>query len=61
MDGALGVAVPVVWYVVAQKSAVAQLAEWRDWLVGNYALLMTIVLLLFGVTLFAEGLGELIG
>jgi hypothetical protein len=29
--------------------------------VGNYALLMTIVLLLFGVTLFAEGLGGLIG
>jgi hypothetical protein len=57
----VGVAVPVVWYVVAQKSAVARLAEWRNWLVGNYALLMTIVLLLFGVTLFAEGLGGLIG
>jgi threonine/homoserine/homoserine lactone efflux protein len=57
----VGVAAPVIWYVVAQRSAVARLAEWRDWLVANYALLMTIVLLLFGVTLFAEGLGGLIG
>ena len=57
----LGVAAPLIWYAVAQRSAVARLAEWRDWLVGNYALLMTIVLLLFGVALFAEGLGALIG
>jgi hypothetical protein len=57
----VGVAAPIIWYAVAQRSAVARLAAWRDWLVGNYALLMTIVLLLFGVTLFAKGLGGLIG
>jgi hypothetical protein len=57
----VGVAAPVIWYAVAQRSAVARLAAWRDWLVGNYALLMTIVLLLFGVTLFARGIGGLIG
>ena len=57
----VGVAAPVIWYAVAPRRAVAQLAEWRDWLMGNYALLMTIVLLLFGVTLFARGIGGLIG
>ena len=57
----VGVAAPVIWYAVAPGRAVAQLAEWRDWLMGNYALLMTIVLLLFGVTLFAGGLADLIG
>jgi threonine/homoserine/homoserine lactone efflux protein len=57
----VGVVAPVIWYAVAQRSAVARLAAWRDWLVGNYALLMTIVLLLFGVTLFARGIGGLIG
>jgi protein-S-isoprenylcysteine O-methyltransferase Ste14 len=57
----VGVAAPVVWYFVAQRSATARLAEWRDWLVANYVLLMTVVLLLFGVTIFAEGLGGLIG
>ena len=57
----VGVAAPVIWYAVAQRSATARLAEWRDWLVANYVLLMTVVLLLFGVTIFAEGLGGLIG
>ena len=57
----VGVAAPIIWYAVAQRSAVARLAAWRDWLMGNYGLLMTIVLLLFGVTLFARGIGGLIG
>jgi len=57
----VGVAAPIIWYAVAPGRAVAELAEWRDWLMSNYALLMTIVLLLFGVTLFARGIGGLIG
>jgi hypothetical protein len=56
-----GVAAPVIWYAVAPGSALETLAGWRHWLLGNYATMMTIVLLLFGVILVTEGLGALIG
>ena len=57
----VGIAAPVVWYVVARERAVATLARWRVWLTANYATVMATVLLLFGVTLGAQGLGALIG
>jgi hypothetical protein len=57
----VGIAAPVIWYFVAPESASETLARWRDWLTSNYAMVMAIVLLLFGVSLFAQGLGGLIG
>ena len=57
----VGVAAPVIWYAVAQESAGETLAGWRRWLMGNYAVMMTIVFLLFGVILVTKGLGALIG
>lgn len=56
-----GVAAPVIWYFVAQESAVRTLAEWRVWLTANYATMMAIVFLLFGVILVTQGLGGLAG
>jgi hypothetical protein len=57
----VGVAAPVIWYAVAPASAGETLAGWRRWLMENYATMMTIVLLLFGVILVTKGLGALIG
>jgi hypothetical protein len=56
----VGVAAPVIWYFVAQESASATLAEWRIWLTANYATMMAIVFLVFGVTLAAQGLAGLL-
>jgi Sap, sulfolipid-1-addressing protein len=57
----IGVAVPVLWYFLAQESASRTLAEWRVWLTANYATIMAVVFLLFGVTLTSRGLAGLIG
>jgi hypothetical protein len=56
-----GIAAPVVWYFTARDHATRILAEWRVWLAANYATMMAIVLLLFGVILSMQGLGELLG
>lgn len=57
----VGVAVPVIWYAIAPESASRTLAGWRAWLTANYATLMAIVFLVFGVILSAKGLGDLFG
>lgn len=57
----MGVAAPVVWYLVAQERATTRLTAGRDWLTANYALIMAIVFLLFGVVLVSRGVGDLIG
>lgn len=59
--GSLGVAAPVIWYLVARETASATLATWRDWLTANYAVMMSVILVLFGVVLVARGIGSLIG
>lgn len=57
----VGVAAPVIWAMAAPDRANARLTGWRDWLTANYALIMAVVLLLFGVILVAKGVGRLIG
>jgi len=57
----LGVGAPVLWYLTARESASATLVKWRDWLTANYAVMMTVILILFGVTLLARGFGSLLG
>jgi hypothetical protein len=57
----VGVVAPVIWYFVARERAIKTLAAWRVWLTANYAVMMAIVLLLFGVILVARGFGGLIG
>jgi hypothetical protein len=59
--GSVGVAAPVIWYAVARDSASATLAGWRVWLMANYAVVMAVVLLVFGVILVTRGLGSLFG
>jgi hypothetical protein len=56
-----GIVGPVLWRAVAEEQATRTLARWRDWLAANYATVMAVVLLLFGVTLVAKGLGGLLG
>lgn len=57
----VGVAAPVIWHLMAPERATTRLTGWRDWLTANYALIMSIGLLLFGVILVARGAGQLIG
>ena len=56
----VSVAVPVVWYLLAQESASKTLDTWKTWLTANNALVMAILLLVLGVKLFGQGLGGLI-
>lgn len=55
----LGVVVPVVWYLVAPQRAAGTLAGWRVWLVAHNALVMAIMLLIFGVVLIGQGISGL--
>lgn len=56
-----GVAGPIVWRAIARDHADKTLAGWRIWLTVNYNTIMTVVFILFGVKLLAQGLGGLIG
>jgi threonine/homoserine/homoserine lactone efflux protein len=56
-----GVAAPVIWHVVAPERASATLTGWSAWLATNYATVMAVVMVLFGVILVSRGLGDLIG
>ena len=57
----VGVAPPATSRAVSPERSVARLTEWRVWLEVNNALLMAVVLLLFGLILLAQGLGGLLG
>jgi len=56
----VSVAVPVIWYLLAQESAARTLDTWKTWLTVNNALIMAILLLMLGVNFFGQGLGGLI-
>jgi len=57
----IGVGMPVLWHAVARESATRTLTEWKGLLTANYATIMAVVFLVFGVKLFGQGLGDLIG
>lgn len=57
----LGVAGPVVWYLVAPDKAAATLEKVRVWLVQNNTLIMAIVLLVLGVSQVGKGISGLFG
>jgi hypothetical protein len=56
----VGVALPVVWRLRAGQSAVAKLTALKAWLTTNNALVMSLSMLLLGVTLLGKGLGGLL-
>lgn len=56
----IGVAIPVVWYLVDQERASKTLEGWKSWLQINNALVMAILFLVLGVKFFGQGLGGLI-
>ncbi|HET7093691.1 MAG TPA: GAP family protein, partial [Thermomicrobiales bacterium] len=59
--GSVGVVAPVIWRALARERASATLASWRDWLTVNYGTVMAVIFIVFGVKLFTNGLGGLIG
>jgi hypothetical protein len=56
----IGVVVPVIWYLAGQERAAKTLAEVKTWLTTNNATVVTVVFLVFGVMLTAQGLAGLI-
>jgi hypothetical protein len=56
----VGVAVPVIWYLVAQERASKTLSTWQTWLTANNALVMAVLLLVLGFKIFGQGLGGLL-
>jgi protein-S-isoprenylcysteine O-methyltransferase Ste14 len=57
--GSVSVGVPVVGYLVAGERAQGPLDELRGWLTANNAAVMTVVLLVLGVTILGKGIGGL--
>jgi hypothetical protein len=56
----VGVAIPVVWRLRFGKRAEAELTALKTWLAANNALIMSLSMLLLGVTLLGKGLGGLL-
>ena len=55
----IGVAAPVgVYFAMGDRSA-RVLDEWKAWLAANNAMVMTMLLLVFGVVLIGKGIGGL--
>jgi hypothetical protein len=49
----------VIWYLVAGESAEEKLIQLKGWLLQNNAMVMTVLLGVFGVVLFGKGFGGL--
>src|SRR5215212_3123278 len=52
------VLVPVIGYLIASARLAAPLDGVREWLVENNATIMTVVLLVIGVSVIGEGIGH---
>ncbi len=59
--GSITIAVPVVYYLVGGERARAALDSTKEWLAVHNAAVMTVLFLVFGVKLIAEGLPVLGG
>ncbi len=57
----LGVMAPVVYALAGGARARETLTSWETWLVANNAVVVSVVLLVFGVWILAGSLAELIG
>ena len=55
------VAAPVIIYLVMGDKATPMLNGWKAWLTHNNATVMTILFLVFGVSVLSKGIGAMIG
>ncbi|HQZ90017.1 MAG TPA: GAP family protein [Thermomicrobiales bacterium] len=58
--GSITVIVPVTWRLASPDRSSAVLATWHDWLVRNNAVVMAILLLVFGAHLVGNGVTALV-
>jgi hypothetical protein len=56
----LGIAIPVIYYLVAGETARNILNAWKKWLIVNNRAVVATLLLVFGVILFSEGMKGLL-
>lgn len=54
--GSLSIIVPVTAYLAGGQRAEKMLGGWRTWLVRDNAIVMAVLLLVFGVVVFSQGL-----
>ena len=59
--GSLSVAAPVLYYLIAGKSAQKTLDVWKVWLMANNSTVMFVLFLILGVKLIGDSLGGLVG
>jgi len=57
--GSLGIIAPVAVYFAMGDKAAKVLDGWKTWLAANNATVMTVLFLVFGVTLIGKGIGGL--
>ena len=55
---AVSVAVPVIGYLLAAKAMAGPLESLRGWLVHNNAVVMSVLLLVIGVTVVGKGIAS---
>ncbi len=58
LNAAVSVAVPVIGYLLAAKAMAGPLESLRGWLVHNNAVVMSILLLVIGVTVVGKGIAS---
>jgi hypothetical protein len=58
--GSVSVAGPVLYYLLAGKSAERALNDLKAWLIANNATVMTVLFVVFGAVLGGQGLGGLV-
>jgi hypothetical protein len=59
--GSFSVAVPVLYRLFAKERAEQSLTSWKSWLIANNAAIMSVLLVIVGLTLIGKGLIELVG
>ena len=58
--GSITVAAPVIYFLLAGKTAEKTLTSWKTWLVANNSTVMFVLFIVLGVKLIGDGLAGLV-
>jgi hypothetical protein len=59
--GSLGIAVPVIYYLVGGEGAKKTMDGWKAWLLANNAAVMAVLFLVMGASLLGKGIAGVFG
>lgn len=60
MTSSVGIAIPVIYYLVGGQSAKNVLNGWKSWLISHNNIVMAIMFLVFGIIVLSQGIRGLI-